>query len=239
MPIITSPSWRLRAVCSARGHKPLLAAAGVTVSLSKIAIQGRPMIAGRSHARRNPPLMTADEFFDMPDDGTGTKYELVDGVLVAMAPTHPTHGRLQAALTYLISAHLRARKSPCWIATEIGVQPTIKANTNVRIPDIGVSCRPQVLSDKSMPEPVLLTEVLSPSTARGDQAKVWLYATMPSVQEILIIHSTEVRLEFYTRLTDRSWPKEAQIATTGQGIHFKCIDMALAVDELYDGIPLA
>jgi Uma2 family endonuclease len=197
------------------------------------------MTAARRQTHPEPPLMTAAEFFDMPDDGTDTKYELVDGVLVAMAPTHPTHGRLQAALAILIGSHLKARKSPCWIATEICVQPTIKASTNVRIPDLGVSCRPQAPGDKSMPEPVLLTEVLSPSTVKADQAKVWLYATMPSVQEILIVHSTKIRLEFYTRFADGSWPKEAQIATTGHSIHFKCIDMKLEVDELYDGIPVA
>jgi Uma2 family endonuclease len=157
---------------------------------------------------------------------------------VAMAPPIPTHSRLQVELGYLIRSHLKARNSPCWIATEIGVQPAIKASTNVRVPDLGVSCRPQVRGDKSMPEPVLLVEILSPSTARADQAKVWLYATMPSVQEILIVHSTKIRLEFYTRNADGSWPKEAQFATTGQGIHFNCIDMALAVDDLYDGIPL-
>jgi Uma2 family endonuclease len=196
------------------------------------------MTATRRQAKQEPTLMTADEFFAMPDDGSPNKYELVDGVLVAMAPTHPTHGRLQAALTMLIGAHLRARKSPCWIATEIGVQPTIKASTNVRVPDLGVSCRPQAPGDKSMPEPALLAEVLSPSTAKADQAKVWLYASMPSVQEILLVHSKKVRLEFYTRLADGSWPSEAQIAVAGQGIHLNCIDMALAVDHLYDGIPM-
>jgi Uma2 family endonuclease len=196
------------------------------------------MASDRSKPKADTPLMTADEFFDMPDDGTGNKYELVDGVLVAVAPAMLTHGRLQAALTYLIGAHLRARNSQCWIAAEIGVQPALKASTNVRVPDLGVSCRPQIRGDKSMPEPVLLVEILSPSTARADQAKVWLYATMPSVQEILIVHSTKARLEFYNRNADGSWPKEAQFAITGQGIHFNCIDMALAVDDLYDGIPL-
>ena len=194
--------------------------------------------SARRKAQSELPLMTADEFFDMPDDGTDTKYELVDGALVAMAPTHPNHGRLQAELAFLSRSHLKARKSPCWIATEICVQPTIKANTNVRVPDLGVSCRPQLPGDKSMPEPVLLTEVQSPSTAKSDQAKVWLYATMPSVQEILIVHSKKVRLEFYTRLADGSWPNEAQIATPGHSINLKCIDMMLLVDELYDGIPV-
>jgi Uma2 family endonuclease len=196
------------------------------------------MASARRKPKADTPLMTADEFFDMPDDGTGNKYELVDGVLVAMAPPIPTHGRLQAGLAYLINSHLQTGKSSAWAAIAVCVQPALKASTNVRVPDLGVSCRPQVRGDKSMPEPVLLVEILSPSTARADQAKVWLYATMPSVQEILIVHSSKARLEFYTRNADGSWPREAQFATTGQGIHFNCIDMALAVDDLYDGIPL-
>jgi Uma2 family endonuclease len=196
------------------------------------------MTAARRQVRHDPPLMTADEFFDMPDDGTGNKYELVDGVLVAMAPPMPTHGRLQIELGFLIRRHLKDTKSRCWIASEIGVQPKLKGKTNVRVPDLGVSCKPQVLSDKAMPEPNLLVEILSPSTEKADEAKVWLYATIPSVQEILLVHSTKLRLELYQRLPDGAWPKDAIIARAGQSITLGCIDMMLSADELYLDIPL-
>ena len=197
------------------------------------------MTAARRQAKPDPPLMTADEFFDMPDDGTDTKYELVDGVLVAMAPTHATHGRLQGKLAYLIYAHLDATDSKCWMATEIGVKPELKGKTNVRVPDLGVSCRPQMPGEKPMPEPNLLVEILSPSTEKADQAKVWLYATMPSVDEILIVHTTKVRLELYARLPDGRWPKEAQLAMQGDSVHISCIGMQLDVDKLYRDIVLA
>jgi Uma2 family endonuclease len=196
------------------------------------------MASARRKPDADPPLMTAEEFFEMPDDGTGNKYELVDGALVAMAPPMPTHGRLQIELGYLILKHLREKKSRCWIASEVGVQPKLKGKDNVRVPDLAVSCRPQVLSDKAMPEPNLLVEILSPSSAKADQAKVWLYATMPSVQEILLVHSTKICLEFYRRLPDGTWPKEAEIAKPGQSVTLGCIGMLLAVDELYLDIPL-
>jgi Uma2 family endonuclease len=197
------------------------------------------MSSARRKPDTDPPLMTADEFFDMPDDGTGNKYELVDGALVAMAPTHATHGRLQGKLAYLIYAHLDVTGSKCWMATEIGVKPELKGKTNVRVPDLGVSCRPQMPGEKPMPEPNLLVEILSPSTARADQAKVWLYATMPSVREILIVHTTKVRLELYARLADGSWPNEAQLAMQGDSVDISCIGMQLHVDKLYQDIVLA
>jgi Uma2 family endonuclease len=197
------------------------------------------MTSVRRKSDADPPLMTADEFFDMPDDGTGTKYELVDGVLVAMAPSHATHGRLQGKLAYLIYAHLELTGSTCWMATEIGVKPELKGKTNVRVPDLGVSCKPQMPGEKPMPEPNLLVEILSPSTTRADQAKVWLYATMASVREILIVHTTSVRLELYARLADGNWPKEAQLAMPGESVNLNCIGMQLDVDRLYRDIVLA
>jgi Uma2 family endonuclease len=194
--------------------------------------------SARRSADIYPPLMTADEFFDMPDDGTDTKYELVDGHLVAMAPAHPIHGRLQAEVARLIGNHLQAHLPNCWIATEIRVQPSLNANTNVRIPDLGVSCRDQVRADKGMPQPVLLVEILSPSNVRDTNANVWMYATMPSVTEILLVHSTTERLELFQRAANGGWPAEAEIAEVGQALTLKSIGMALKVDELYRGIPL-
>jgi hypothetical protein len=47
-------------------------------------------------ARKLPPLMTVDDFLAWPGDGTATRYELVDGVLRAMAPTTNAHGIIQS-----------------------------------------------------------------------------------------------------------------------------------------------
>jgi Uma2 family endonuclease len=185
-----------------------------------------------------PEPMTADEFFDMPDDGTDVKYELVDGYLVAMAPTSPVHSLLQAKLAYLISSHLKTNNSPCWVGTETGVQPVIKKNTNVRIPDLGVSCTPLTLEDKSMQKPVLLIEVLSPSNAKATQANLWMYASMASVQEVLLVHTKGARLELFRRHSDGQLA-EAIIADVGQSVRLESIDMDLAVDELYGNTPLA
>ena len=185
-----------------------------------------------------PEPITADEFFDMPDDGTDVKYELVDGYLVAMAPTSPVHSLLQAKLAYLMSSHLKTNNSRCWVGTETGVQPVIKKNTNVRIPDLGVSCTPLTLEDKSMQTPVLLIEVLSPSNAKATQANLWMFASMASVQEVLLVHCKGARLELFKRKSDGQLA-DAIIADVGQSVRLDCIGMDLAVDELYGDTPLA
>ena len=48
-------------------------------------------------------LMTAEELFKLPDDGR--RYELLDGVLVEMAPTNRFHGRTENRLGYVLTKH--------------------------------------------------------------------------------------------------------------------------------------
>ena len=44
-------------------------------------------------------------------------------------------------------------------------------------------------------EPVLLVEILSPSNETKTRSNAWAYATIPSVQAVLILASTAVRAE--------------------------------------------
>jgi hypothetical protein len=39
-----------------------------------------------------PSAMTVADFLDWPGDGTGRKFQLVDGALRAMSPGSATHG---------------------------------------------------------------------------------------------------------------------------------------------------
>ncbi|MGH7062301.1 MAG: Uma2 family endonuclease, partial [Stellaceae bacterium] len=63
--------------------------------------------------------MTLDEFLDW-DDGTDTRYELIAGFPVAMAPPARAHGILCARLAGAIDAGLRQRR-PCTAQTEAGI----------------------------------------------------------------------------------------------------------------------
>ena len=55
--------------------------------------------------------MTADEFMNW-DDGTDTRYQLVDGEIVAMAPAADAHGTITVNAGVEIADRLRSR-APC------------------------------------------------------------------------------------------------------------------------------
>ena len=94
----------------------------------------------------------------------------------------------------LLGLHLRTHRPSCRVMTSPGVIPHLRAQFNHRVPDLGVSCAP-FTGARSMADPVLLVEILSPSNEAKTRANAWAYATIPSVQEVLILSGTGVRGE--------------------------------------------
>lgn len=53
---------------------------------------------------------------------------------------------------------------------------------------------------------MLIIEILSPSNTAETWANIWAYATIPSVREILIVHSTAIVAEVLRRDAEGNWP---------------------------------
>src|SRR5436853_7873871 len=53
-------------------------------------------------------LLSADDLAQMPD--TGTRHELIDGVLVEMSRPKPRHGRVAARLIRLLGDHVDGQR---------------------------------------------------------------------------------------------------------------------------------
>ena len=68
---------------------------------------------------------------------------------------------------------------------------------------------------QSTSDPVLLIEILSPSNRSETWTNVWAYTTLPSVQEILVLHSTAVRAEMLRRDAEGNWPERPEVLEDG------------------------
>jgi Uma2 family endonuclease len=158
--------------------------------------------------------MTVDEFLDWAS-GTPGKWQLVDGEPRAMAPAGATHGIIQAHFAYALTRHLIDGRSPCVVVTEPAVVPQIRAHSNLRVPDLAVTCTPVEAGQLPVPEPVLLVEILSPSNRSETWINVWAYTTIPSVKEILVIDSVRVHAELLRRDAQGNWPERALVIEDG------------------------
>jgi Uma2 family endonuclease len=186
-----------------------------------------------------PPKMDVADFLGWEGDGTGTRYELIDGVLRAMAPASDAHNTICMRLGHILTTHLDKHRPGCRVVIAPGVQPRVRAAWNFRIPDLGVTRTPAERGDVMTPEPILLIEVLSPTNANETWDNIIAYTTLPSVKEILVVHSTRVRAEVLRRDGDGNWPKDATAIEAGGTVDLVSISATFPVIDAYAGTHLA
>jgi Uma2 family endonuclease len=130
---------------------------------------------------------------------------------------------------------LRARP-PCGAHTEAGITRPERDDT-CYVADLAVTCEPLKTEDRLIRNPILIVEVLSPSTAAFDrQTKVADYRRIASVQEILLIDSASVFAEVLRRDGDR-WITEIVEGPTAT-LSLTSVPLTVTMAELYDGVPL-
>jgi len=189
--------------------------------------------------RRSSDHLSVAEFLVWDSgDRRGRRWQLCDGVPVAMAPATEPHGAIQAELGALIRNHLVEAGSRCRVIAEPGVVPRIRAADNFRIPDLAVTCAPPA-NERLLSEPVVLVEILSPSNADETWANVWAYTTMPSVAEIVVISSTEVAAQLLSRAADGSWPEQATLIRAADDLVLPSIGFRLPLIAAYRTTTLA
>ncbi len=178
-------------------------------------------------------LITVDEFLAFEGE-RDTRYQLVRGVITAMAPAQSLHGEMVVRLSVRISATLPAS---CRVIAEAGVRPPERNDTYWQA-DLVVNCRPRQPGEVYIEAPTLVVEVLSPSTETTDRLlKLADYRRMISVQDILLVSIDAATIEHWQRGGD-FW----QVRELGPGdtLVIEALGVTIALDELYaDMLPEA
>jgi Uma2 family endonuclease len=183
-----------------------------------------------------PVRMSVKEFLAW-DPGDGLTYELVDGSPRAMAPASTIHGFLQNELGRLIGNHLRLRGSGCEVVANPGIVPHVLSDQNIRVPDLAVTCSPLLPGQSTLPDPILLVEILSPSNQAKTWTNVWAYTSIPSVQEVLVLRTDRVGAEMLRRSPEGTWP-ERTIPVIDGDLVLESIGFSVLFSELYARTPL-
>ena len=124
------------------------------------------------------------------------------GEIRAMSGGSPDHSAIALNLGGALTAALRAagvRDVPCvWLRPQSTLRRWVK-----HVPDVSVVCGSLNFYGRRrdiVTNPLVLAEVLSPSTEAYDRAEKWVsYQTIPSLQHFLLISATQPRVEIYTR----------------------------------------
>lgn len=144
--------------------------------------------------------MTSDEFiaWAMQQDD-GSRYELVSGTLIAMAPERAAHARLKFRLARRLIEAIEADSLPCEVFTD-GMAVQVDADT-VYEPDAVLRCGTPISDDTTrITDPLIVADVLSPSArARDTGAKLADYFRIPSLHHYLILRTERPTIIHHAR----------------------------------------
>ncbi len=179
-------------------------------------------------ANRRQHWMSVEEYLELEKNDPNTRYEYLDGEVLAMAGGTIDHGRIALNIAKWLDDRLQ---HPCHVHTsDIKVQLNASRYT---YPDVHVSCEESDWQgqEEAIHAPKLIIEVLSHSTEAYDRGKKFLYyQELASIQEYMLINWQRQLVEVYRRqngkwIYQRYEPDEL--------VEFASVQLAIPMSTIY------
>lgn len=146
--------------------------------------------------------MTREEFFDWAASKPG-RYEFDGHEPVIVTGGTNNHGRI--ARNLLVQLHLRLQGGPCEVfgSDSGGVATT---GDKVRYPEAAVTRTTTPGSDRLVPDPIVVFEVVSPSSVHIDHVqKLREYHAVPSIRCYVLIEQDGIAVAVHRRQGPEPW----------------------------------
>jgi Uma2 family endonuclease len=123
------------------------------------------------------------------------RWEFIDGQPRLMAPASMKHSIIKARV--FAALHGALAGTPC---TALVDGPQILTDEISAIPDVVVTCSVLDLSTPVIAEPVIVVEVMSPSSEADDAGRKWFsYRKIPSLKHYLVLSQDERVVQLHSR----------------------------------------
>jgi Uma2 family endonuclease len=174
--------------------------------------------------------MSREEYRAWANQQNRGRFERVSGVVVAMAPERANHNLAKGNVRDALHQAVRKARLPCQVFAD-GM--TLEVDDSDYEPDCVVRCGEERLPGDAVavPDPLIVVEVLSPSTSAIDRAwKLEEYFRLPSMQHYLIVWADRQQIAHHRR-TDQG-TIETMTVTTGP-IRLDPPGIEIQVEEIY------
>jgi Uma2 family endonuclease len=174
--------------------------------------------------------MSLDEFLawerEQPE-----RHEFDRFTITAMTGASMAHVTITMNLAFAIRQGLRG--TGC---RPLSSDAKVIAGGSVRYPDVAVTCQPIADRDDIVPEPILIIEVISPSTERVDRGRKKLdYFATASVRQYAMVEQDERLVDLYTR-SEAGWINEVIVGDAV--LKLSSIALELSLDTIYEDTEL-
>lgn len=165
-----------------------------------------------------------------------TRSEYLDGGVCPTTGGTANHIRIVSNITTELNTQLRGRRCDVF---PIDMKVRLPDSQKFFYPDVAVVCGELQYHDDRKDiilNPVLIIEVLSPSTEAFDRgAKFQAYQTIESLKEYLLITRDTPRVEQYVRDEDGGW-KYKSVAGLEGSLALPSVGCTLALGAVYDKV---
>jgi Uma2 family endonuclease len=180
-------------------------------------------------------VYTVDEYFEI-DQQSEEKLEYHHGKIIPMSGGTTTHSKIAAKIITALSNLLEDK--PFEIYT---------SDIKIQIPEYGkfVYADVSVVSGKSehyqgrrdtIVNPLLVVEVLSPSTKKHDRAsKFMMYRTLPSLREYVLIEQDRPYVTTFFRNQARHW-EDTDASDLNQSVRLRSVGEEIPLARIYKTI---
>lgn len=179
--------------------------------------------------------MTEEAFEQLISVESPYRYELIDGIVYDMTGSSPEHSVIASNVEFLMREQL-GTSGPCRIHREQYVAVPGKPPV---VPDVVLTGdradwdKDKRLKPFMIQSPLIVVEVLSPSTERYDRTEKFArYMSCHTLEVYILVHQDEQHVEVYRRST--GWKQERFSA--GQMVKLEQLDLELLVESMYEGV---
>jgi len=186
---------------------------------------------------REYPPMSESEYLSF-EAQSPTRHEYVAGEVFAMTGTTMRHNAVALNLVSTLRTHLKGSQCRAFMSD---VRVRVQRQGAYYYPDIVVNCsdagQSEDLDAVTITDPVLIVEVLSPSTEAIDRReKLIAYRTLPSLVEYVLVSTDRARVEVHRLDGDGKWVK---IEYAGdEPVALMSVGLNIAMRSVYEDVPV-
>lgn len=177
---------------------------------------------------------TFDEYIQMEQESP-VRYEYYHGEVFAMAGASLNHNEIVSNIYSLLKSTFKPKGCRTFQeSAKLEVEPD-----DVYVyPDVVLTCHPEdVVSEYLIKNPVLIAEVVSPSSENYDRGKKWRqYRRLISLRYYLLVSQQQPYIELYSRRTFTSLFQLQDFSKMEEIIYFPDLDFSISLQQVYDGI---
>lgn len=145
-------------------------------------------------------FVSIEDYFALDSETAPERWEWRNGDVYCMSGAQPEHNIICLNVGAELRARLRGSNCRAYTSDQ---RVKVHAGSPYLYPDVSMACDPSFTTInglRTLLNPVLIVEILSPSTAQDDKgAKFMQYQTIESLSHYLLVDSSEVAVLHYRK----------------------------------------